>query len=485
MSWKNPPEICSPSPEVKTAPRSWSIAARLTVWYTGSAFAMILVATGLLYGELIPDFDREDDRFLVNEVKELRELLLEPHGDHESEEGAAARIARQFVQVSFRVLGEDGAIAMESPGMGKLLPPRIFPQPPADDDSPPTTATVNFGGDASFRLLTAWIPTESGPHAKRIVQLALNRGDHEKLLAAYRKQLWVISAAALLVCAGVGYRIARWGIRPIEEVTKAASRIRSTTLHERLQTTGLPAELCALANTFNEMLDRLKESFTRLSRFSADIAHELRTPVNNLRGEVEVALSRPRRVEEYRETLGSCLEEFGRLSQLIESLLFLARAENAQTAMPKEPVDVRGELAKVHEFYEAAALEAGVTLEMAATEQITACLNRTLFQRAVGNLVANALAHTPCDGNVCLDAVRDGDTVRVAVSDSGHGIPPEDLARVFDRFYRVDRARSSASGGIGLGLAIVKGIVDLHGGTAEIASEVGRGTRVTLVFPMG
>jgi two-component system heavy metal sensor histidine kinase CusS len=275
------------------------------------------------------------------------------------------------------------------------------------------------------------------------------------------------------------------GIQPIEAVTKAASRIRSTTLHERLTTDGLPTELRVLASTFNEMLERLEESFTRLSQFSADIAHELRTPVNNLRGEVEVALTRPRSVEEYREVFGSCLEEFGRLSQLIESLLFLARAENAQTSMPRESIDVRGELTKVHEFYEAAAAEAGITFSMAAPEQVTACLNRTLFQRAVGNLVANALAHTPSGGTVNLLAAREGDTIRVEVSDSGQGIPPEDLARVFDRFYRVDRSRSSTSGGFGLGLAIVKGIALLHGGTAEISSQVGRGTRVVLVFPLG
>jgi two-component system heavy metal sensor histidine kinase CusS len=325
----------------------------------------------------------------------------------------------------------------------------------------------------------------SGPYVHHIVQLALNRGDRANMLAAYRKQVWLVLAVALVVCTGVGYRIARLGIQPIEAVTKAASRIRSTTLYERLKTNGLPAEVLALAGTFNEMLDRLEESFTRLSQFSADIAHELRTPVNNLRGEVEVALTTPRSLEEYREVLGSCLEEFGRLSRLIESLLFLARADNAQTAMPKEPIDVQAELRKVYEFYEAAATEAGVTFSMVVPEHVTACLNRTLFQRAVGNLVANALAHTPAGGKVNLVATKEADTVRVEVSDSGQGIPPEDLARVFDRFYRVDRARSSASGGIGLGLAIVKGIVVLHGGTVAISSEVGRGTQVRLVFPLG
>lgn len=479
MSLKNAHEASSPPVGTKSARRSWSIAARLTAWYAGSAFAMVLVATGLLYWALIVNLNWEQDRLLANELQEFRALL----GGRPTVD--AREIQSAFLQVGFRLMEEDGRVVMESSGLKTLPPLHVFPRPPADDDQQPAAVNVDLGRNGAYRLLTARITTGSGPYTHRIAQLALNRDDAENLLAAYRKQLCLVLGVALLACTGVGYQIARLGIQPIEAVTKAASRIRSSTLDERLQTDGLPAELRALANTFNEMLDRLEESFTRLSQFSADIAHELRTPVNNLRGEVEVALTRPRSVEEYREVLGSCLEEFARLTQLIESLLFLARAENPQTSMPKEPVDVRSELTKVHEFYEAAASEAGIRLSVSAPEPVVACLNRTLFQRAVGNLVANALAHTSSGGDVKVEATREGDAVRVEVSDSGQGIPQEDLGRVFDRFYRGDRARSSTSGGIGLGLAIVKSIVLLHGGTADVTSEVGRGTRVTLVFPLG
>src|SRR5262249_19800144 len=149
-------------------------------------------------------------------------------------------------------------------------------------------------------------------------------------------------------------------------------------------------------------LDRLQESFDRLSRFSADIAHELRTPVNNLRGEAEVALGRPRSVDDYREVLGSCVEECSRLSSLIDNLLFLARAESPQTQIGKERFDVVAELGKVRDFYEAAAAEAGVSLVVRPNERLLVELDRTLFQRAVGNLLANALAHTPAEGTVTL-----------------------------------------------------------------------------------
>jgi two-component system heavy metal sensor histidine kinase CusS len=205
--------------------------------------------------------------------------------------------------------------------------------------------------------------------------------------------------------------------------------------------------------------------------------------VNNLRGEIELALGKPRGPEEYRDVLGSCLEECGRLARMIDSLLFLARAENPRTQVPREPVEVARELEAVREFYEAAAAEVGVALRVAARPPLHAEVNRPLLQRAVGNLVENALAHTPAGGEVTLTAGPDQRGVRVAVADTGCGIPEEHLEHVFDRFYRADRARSAKGGGVGLGLAIVKGIVELHGGAVEIDSTVGHGTRVALVFP--
>jgi signal transduction histidine kinase len=316
-------------------------------------------------------------------------------------------------------------------------------------------------------------------------------------------------------------------------------------LRERILPDGYPFELASLAGTFNQMLDRLEESFERISRFSADIAHDLRTPVNNIRGEAEVALARARSADEYRDVIESCLEEAVRLSDLIGDLLFLARAESPLTHLRREPVDVGKLLGGVREYYEASAADGGISLTTTVgREPVIAELDRTLLQRAVGNLVSNALAHTPPGGAVVLRTSadvantdvskhefssrdfsnrdpsnrdlsnhdfsnhdcsnhdlpnhdssnhdfsnhdfsnNDSSTIRIEVSDTGVGIPPEALPRVFDRFFRVDSSRSQHSGGTGLGLAIVQSIALLHGGKVEISSQPGQGTRVTLHMPV-
>ncbi len=203
--------------------------------------------------------------------------------------------------------------------------------------------------------------------------------------------------------------------------------------------------------------------------------------MNNIRGEAEVALARARTVEEYRDVLESSLEEAVRLSELIGDLLFLARAESPLKEVQRQKVDVAELLGTVREYYDATAADGGIALATAAAaEPIAAELDRALMLRAVSNLVANAIAHTAPGGRVTMAAARDGGAVRIEVCDTGGGIPAEALPRVFDRFFRVDPSRSKASGGTGLGLAIVQSIMTLHGGTAEIASELGRGTTVTL-----
>jgi len=460
------------------APSRFSLAARLTVWYAITAFSLVLFATGVLYWALVTNLDRVDDQFLQNEIHLTRTLLHDLPASLDALEREVEVDSDMYV----RILDGDGRLMVESPNMEKTVTPSDFP-PPSEIDRPAREGSDFRARDGRvFRIATARVAA-AGSSTAYIVQVADDRTREGDILKGYRTYLWITLVVALAMSSLGGYRIARRGIRPVEEITELARRIRSTTLDKRLASAGLPAELAALADTFNDMLDRLEDSFARLSQFSDDIAHELRTPVNNLRGEAEVALSKPRATEEYRDALGSCLEEAERLTRMIDGLLLLARTENPRTHVIRDTLDVRRELAALREFYEVSASEAGIRLMIEAPEGLTALVNRPLFQRAVGNLVENALVHTDRGGSVHVTAGQQNGSLRVQVSDTGCGIPEQYVARLFDRFYRVDPARSTNSGGVGLGLAIVKSIARVHGGTVELSSEVGRGTSIVLLFP--
>lgn len=473
MSSKTAPDTARPAPRP-----SWSLAARLTVWYAGSAFLLIVAAVGFMYLMLTRSLDREDDNQIADQVRVLLDLLAERPGDLDAvrQEAEQEFQSRQHTQVYVRLLDPGGRVLVETPGMARLLGPTDFPLP-----------TTDFGhgddrrspGGTPFRVMVMRVPGRS----EYIIQAAMDRSNEAELLEDYRRHLAYVLGLGLLGCAAIGYWVARRGLRPLRGVTDTARRIDPTNLGERMDPDGLPAELLVLADTFNRMLDRLERSFTRLGQFSADIAHELRTPVNNLRGEIEVALGKPRTPDQYRELLASNLEECGRLARLIESLLFLARAENPHTHVGRDAVEVGTELATVCEFYEAAAGEKGVKLAVAVEGPVPARLNRTLFQRAVCNLVENAITHTPPGGVVTLTAAASEVGTIVAVTDTGSGIPAAHLPHVFDRFYRADPARTSVARNVGLGLAIVRSIADLHGGTVVAESEDGRGTRVVITFP--
>lgn len=463
-----------------------SLAARLTLWYTVAAFSVVLASTAYLYWALGRNLDREDDEFLADQIHILRGLLrdrpLDDSGIKQEVEWESS--VRQYARVYIRILDEDGRTLAETPGMGELLPPGLFPTPVPAVAAPKAGSDVESSGGKSFRTLSARADVGRGGRSIRSVQVALDREEEKELLADFRVHILPLLGVSLMLSAFVGYRIARRGTRPVEEIAETAKRIRSTTLHERIRTAELPAELSALAGTLNEMLDRIEESFERLSRFSADIAHELRTPLGNLTGEVEVALGRDRTPAEYRGVLESCLEEAARLTRLVESLLFLARAEKPDSVLRTEAVDVGRELLAIRDFYEAAAVEAGIELRTNILAELPGRIDRTLFQRAIGNLLENALVYSPEGGVVTLSALREDGYIRIEVADTGRGIAPEHLPHVFDRFYRADRSRTAATGGAGLGLAIVKTIGALHGGTVEISSEVGKGTRVALRLPM-
>ncbi len=462
-----------------------TLAFRLTAAYALAGLFLVFLATASLYLLTINEMERSTRLFLDDKLNVLRTMLRERPNDWDAlqEEIQLESAARRYERFYIRLLDEQNQTLLTTPGMAEQL----------DLDQLATQRGIRAGSTIrmkgrhgkAFRVATATAPVGSPPTQTDTIQIAIDVSQQEEFLQRYRLWFFGIMLGTFAVFPFVGYQIARRGIRPVEDMAATARRISSTNLKERILADGYPFELAALAGTFNQMLDRLEDSFERISRFSADIAHDLRTPINNIRGEAEVGLARARTITEYRDVLESCLEEAVRLSDLVGNLLFLARAESPLADLQREPVDVTELLGGMREYYEASAAEAGISLTTTISPApVIAELDRTLVQRAVSNLVSNAVAHTPPGGSVVLAAEAAACAVRIEVSDTGVGIPAEALPRVFDRFFRLDTSRSQVSGGTGLGLAIVQSIMLLHGGKVEIASQPGQGTRVTLHMPV-
>lgn len=458
-----------------------SIALRMTVWYALLSFTMVFAATGILYWVLVANLEQEDNRILADHLANAQQLLRASQLPVISQT-ASEPLPRQPI-IYLRVVDSNGHVLLQSPGLSRELPAPTPAEIAALTSSGGISHTVQSLSGRLFEVLEAAVADGAPAEAAQFVQVAMDRDNERRVLKQYRERMWVVLSLSLVLCSGIGYGLARTGMRPIANIARTAERVGSSTLHERIGMQRLPAELSSLAETFNSMLDRLEDSFARVSQFSDDVAHELRTPINNLRGEMEVALSKARTNEDYQEILGSCLEESTRISRLIEKLLFLARAENSSEPLQRDDVDVEEELRAVQEFYEPAAAEAGVELRLSPTAGPLARVDRTLFQQAVANLVSNAISHTPAGGVVRIGARCESGWLEVDVTDNGRGIPPAHLSHVFDRFYRIDQARTGSDRNVGLGLAIVKSIVGRHGGKIAVDSELGRGTRVRLQFP--
>ncbi|MFZ0633217.1 MAG: heavy metal sensor histidine kinase [Acidobacteriaceae bacterium] len=462
-----------------------TLAFRLAAAYSLVGVLLLLLATAGLYIVLRIELDRSTDLFLADKLHVLRTLLRERPYDFEGlrEEIELESAARRYQQFYIRLLDEHGVPVLTTPGMTDKLD--LTELANRTRGRPEHLVSMTGRNGQAFRVTSATAAVGTPPTRTATIEIAIDVAQAEELLRRYRFWFWTILLGTSIIFPVVGYGVARHGIRPVEEIAATARRITSNNLRERIRAEGYPSELASLAETFNAMLVRLEESFEQISRFTADIAHDLRTPINNIRGEAEVALARARSVEEYRDVLESSLEEAVRLSDLIGDLLFLARAESPITDLHRQPVNVGELLSTVREYYDAIASDSGISLVAAGdAEPITAALDRPLMLRAVSNLVSNAIAHTPQGGSVTLAASAADAEIYIRVSDTGAGIPTEALPRVFDRFFRVDPSRSRVSGGTGLGLAIVQSIMALHGGTAAIASQAGSGTCVTLRMPL-
>ncbi len=463
--------------------RRMPLTARLVVGYTLGCVTCLLVVGWLSNHTLRQRFDKKNADLLADHVAEIRQTVLAHPGDHHeaAELILISSASHQGNSYYGRLTDERGTVLVAAAGFDDVVPDRaVFPAPVGADESPDPRrqSRLTTPGGVLFLLCAKLRQADGRPELT--YQVALNAGHVEEWLTHYNRTLGAFIAAATVASALFGWLVTRSGLAPLRDITQTMQQVTAAGLTERLGVKPWPAELGALAREFDRMLERLDDSFNRLSQFTADAAHEFRTPLNNLMGATSLLLSKERPAHEHRDALAAHLEQYDRLNRMIESLLFLARADGNTAAPELQPLAAGPLLHQVVEFFAPLAEESGIHLS--ATGEATLYADESLLRTALSNLVANALRFTPPGGSVTLAlSPSDHGQTRLSVVDTGCGIAPAHLAKIFDRFYRVEASRTN--GGAGLGLALVQTIMTLHRASVTATSEVGCGSTFQLTFP--
>ncbi|HEX5359945.1 MAG TPA: heavy metal sensor histidine kinase [Fluviicoccus sp.] len=445
-----------------------SLTTRTSLWFTLMAAGVLAVMGLVIQISVQRHFHDLDRDALQGKLELVRHVLRNAPPSREAE--IRADLADAFVG------HHDLLVRIRQPSGGEFLsaghaviPDSLLAVTSVDGSPAVQEWSAN---DTHYRALTARIPA-TDPGAFWTVAIATDTRHHTDFLSAFNRELLLIGFGGLVLIAGLGRLVTRRGLRPVEDMAQVAARISAQRLDERLPLDRIPVELQPLALAFNNMLDRLGDSLQRLSAFSSDLAHELRTPINNLMTQTQVSLSRPREADEYREILYSNLEEFERLGRMIADMLFLAKADNGLMVPTLQPVNLRAEAEALVEFYDALAADAGLRLQVEGEGRVAG--DALMLRRAVSNLLSNAIRHADAGSTVRIGLETDNGQVRLHIRNTGDDIAPEHLPRLFDRFYRVDDSRQRQDEGAGLGLAITRSIIRAHQGDIGVTS----GNRIT------
>lgn len=451
-----------------------SITFRLVFIYAATSFVLLVIMMLSLYFTYTEELESDSKQFLTSTITVVANEIAELNGkldpDFLKEEFV---IEPSIYNYYSRLVDADGKVIVESTNMSALVPPSSY----EDIDN---QKAVKLAISGKTYLLIHSAQTIHGQNLE--IQIAKDVTRENRMLERHRRDLLRTLLIGVILSALAAVVVTRRGLRPLKEMTEAIKRISISQLNERIDSDTTAQELSQLALAFNHMLNRVEEGYSRLSQFSGDLAHELRIPIANLLGEAEIAISRERTNEEYQQVIASSLEELQRLSTLIENLLFLARAEDPKSAITFSTLDVGTIFKDICDYYGILAEDEGIQLLYTGTSTLKG--DSGMIRQVISNLVSNALRYTPKGGTVTLATRATESTVEITVQDTGQGIDAEHLPHLFDRFYRVDAGRAPATGGTGLGLAIVKSIVDLHQGSIKIESQPGKGTTVTLIFPI-
>jgi len=471
-----------------------SVRLRLTLWYSAVLAGVLIVLAISGYFVLKRNFMKRTDSSLIELSKSflttVRAELKDDIGPNAFEEAITAAIAEHSLpDTIFVVEDERGKIADSSESSpfrnsGSLpsLPPGTLDSRSGISQQADTFHTAHFRG-RPYRVYERQFKAQ---HADwTLIVLQSLRHEQEFLESVLETFALVIPFGILLASVG-GYFLARRSLSPVVEMSAQAGRIGASNLHERLLVKNHKDELGRLAHSFNDLLDRLDQSFERQRKFVADASHELRTPVAILCGEADVALSQPSRSpEEYRESLDILSAEAKRLKHIVEDLFTLARADAGQYSLAQEDFYLDELVCECTRNLRTLAAAKQIKLECSAPEEMPVRADETLIRRMMMNLMDNAIKYTPPCGTVSVRCAKAESLYTVSVTDTGPGIPEQLRPRVFERFFRVDQSRSRPEndGGAGLGLSISRWIADAHQGRLELSNSTAGGTTFTVFLP--
>lgn len=447
-----------------------SLAARLSLLFALVSVLLLGSIGTYLYHSLTREIAWRDDQMLQGRLERLEALL---------HNGESVDMLHQRSHLYANMLGNQDSLLWILDTTGQVLievNPSDLPVPNLPMTN--TVRLVEMVEPVEARL--AWHTFEQDGRPLTLIAGKL-LDERNQMLGAYRLRLWFALVNGALLAFLLGWGVSRHGLQPLQRLVEQANRINIHQLDRRLAVKGEAQEISNLSHGLNRMMGRLEDGFSQLSRYSADMAHELRTPLTNLLGQTQHALRRERSVPEYQQVLASNIEEYERLSKMIDSILFLARTEAPSKEIATEQVDVGLLVTQLCDYFEGMAEDDGRTLVNQAAGTVVA--NRDLLRTALANLIANALRHGRSGTPIHIKAMAMGERIELCVHNHGPTITPDDMTKVFERFYRCDPARSGVVDSGGLGLAIVRSIAQWHDGKIQVKSNTEEGTTFTLTLP--
>ncbi|MGL4667284.1 MAG: heavy metal sensor histidine kinase [Saezia sp.] len=451
----------------------YSLTLRLTLLFALAA-VIILSIWGVIVSSMVNDhFIEQDKRDLSNQITHAQQLLSQAHNQEEFE--------KVIAQLRNELTMTHGLVAIISDANAQILFTNI----------PNQTTHIEFAFKPEVKIndIFTWETAESSyrgvkgilevPHMQwsgKYIVIGMDIAHHEIFLSSFRRSMWVSTAIAAFLMGWLGWLAAMRGLAPLRQLISSASEVTANKLDNRLPVESVPLELRGLAETLNQMLERLEGSFKRLANFSSDIAHELRTPISSIKTQTQVTLSRARSIDEYREALYSNAEELNHLSSIVSNMLFLAQADNGLVIPTQASFNLEEEVNNLFDFYEAFAEERHIKLH--TTGQAITIGDRLMIRRALSNLLVNAIKNSYSDSTIDVEITTiNTEQVQLSIKNSGDTIPSEHLPKLFDRFYRVDSSRQQEisnknhTAGVGLGLAITSSIIQAHKGSISAQSE--------------